>query len=55
MPVYTFSIKDHKAEDAKMVKDIKIYCAKHGIVFSKIVLDALKQYQKNQQNLNGKR
>ena len=54
MPVYTFSTKDNQSEDTKMVNEIKNHCVKHGIVFSKIVIDMLKKYQINSKEINGK-
>lgn len=45
MAVHTFSTRTKKPQDEELVQSIKRYCDKRKIVFSSIVVEALKEWE----------
>lgn len=41
MPVYSFSTRDKRPDEDETVKEVKAYCEKHKLNFSRIIIEAL--------------
>lgn len=51
MAVYSFSTSDKLTSDEdKLVTEVKDYCRKHKIVFSRVVVEQLRKWMEEQTN-----
>lgn len=52
MAIFTFSTKGSKPGDTEVVHRAKEFCAQHNMNFSAVVVDLLRQWEKEQKEAN---
>jgi len=46
MPIFTFSTRETKPEDTKLIKELKEHCERNSLNFSSVVVNQLKEHMK---------
>lgn len=50
MAIFTFSTKDKRPDDEKVVREVKEHCERHNMNFSGLVVNLLKDYKERSLN-----